>query len=87
MALGGDCGGGRCSRRRRWFLKTPEAALKEVPLTTYSGYEGDPTLSPDGNQVAFVWDDDKENEPTRRLYVVAGWADDRVAASRPRQAE
>ena len=42
-----------------WFLKTPEALLKEVPLTTYAGYEGDPTLSPDGSQFAFTWDGDK----------------------------
>lgn len=25
------------------------------PLTTYRGWEGDPTLSPDGSQVAFSW--------------------------------
>src|SRR5882672_3745376 len=55
-----------------WFLilprKTSETPLKEVPLTSYSGYEGNPTLSPDGNQVAFDWDGDKEGEPIQ-IYV------------------
>jgi Tol biopolymer transport system component/DNA-binding winged helix-turn-helix (wHTH) protein len=27
-----------------------------VPLTTYPGWEGSPSLSPDGTQVAFIWD-------------------------------
>src|SRR5258708_22075984 len=55
-----------------WFLipprKTSATPLKEVPLTSYSGYERNPTLSPDGNQVAFAWDGDKEGEPVQ-IYV------------------
>ena len=32
------------------------------PLTTYSGIEREPSLSPDGNQVAFVWNGpDRDN--------------------------
>jgi len=44
-----------------WFwlsrsaLKTPEAVLTPVPLTTDPGREGSPSFSPDGNQVAFEW--------------------------------
>jgi Tol biopolymer transport system component/DNA-binding winged helix-turn-helix (wHTH) protein len=34
----------------------PSTALVAAPLTTYSGWEGTPTLSPDGSQVAFAWD-------------------------------
>jgi Tol biopolymer transport system component/DNA-binding winged helix-turn-helix (wHTH) protein len=34
---------------------TPVAAVA-VPLTSYPGFEGVPTLSPDGSQVAFTWD-------------------------------
>jgi Tol biopolymer transport system component/DNA-binding winged helix-turn-helix (wHTH) protein len=34
-------------------------ASAAVPLTSYRGWEGDPTLSPDGNQVAFAWDGDQ----------------------------
>lgn len=30
--------------------------LRTIPLTSYSGEEADPTLSPDGDRVAFVWD-------------------------------
>jgi Tol biopolymer transport system component len=41
-----------------WFAgrygKQP-ATWKVVPLTTYPGYEGWPSFSPDGNQVAFGW--------------------------------
>ena len=30
--------------------------MNAVPFTTYPGHERFPTLSPDGNQVAFSWD-------------------------------
>jgi hypothetical protein len=33
----------------------PEPALVAVPLTSYPGYEGFPSFSPDGTQVAFQW--------------------------------
>ena len=33
-----------------------EGAGPVAPLTTYSGSESEPALSPDGKQVAFVWD-------------------------------
>ena len=36
-------------------------ALTAVPLTTYPGFESYPSLSPDGNQVAFVWDGERED--------------------------
>jgi DNA-binding winged helix-turn-helix (wHTH) protein len=32
-----------------------EASLIAVPLTSYPGYEGYPSFSPDGTQVAFQW--------------------------------
>jgi Tol biopolymer transport system component/predicted Ser/Thr protein kinase len=41
-----------------WFRRsraTPEAPLTPVPLTSYAGYEGYPSFSPDGTQVAFQW--------------------------------
>jgi Tol biopolymer transport system component len=39
-----------------WFMSKPHARPqpKLVPLTTWPGIEGAPSLSPDGNQVAFV---------------------------------
>ncbi|MEP6537419.1 MAG: winged helix-turn-helix domain-containing protein [Bryobacteraceae bacterium] len=36
-------------------------AEPEIPLTAFRGIEDHPTLSPDGNQVAFIWDGEKQN--------------------------
>jgi Tol biopolymer transport system component len=41
-----------------WYHRsraTPEAPLTPVPLTSYPGYEGYPSFSPDGTQLAFQW--------------------------------
>jgi Tol biopolymer transport system component/predicted Ser/Thr protein kinase len=47
-----------------WYFATgktgTEAALKAVPLTSYPGTEQDPSFSPDGNQVAFSWKGEKQ---------------------------
>ena len=39
----------------------PEALLMAVPLTSYPGSEGQPSFSPDGTQVAFAWDGEKQD--------------------------
>jgi hypothetical protein len=39
----------------------PEAPLVATPLTTSPGFEVQPTFSPDGNEVAFVWNGAKED--------------------------
>jgi eukaryotic-like serine/threonine-protein kinase len=48
-----------------WFSlsnsKAPEEPLFAVPLTSYPGHERQPSLSPDGNQVAFSWNGDKQD--------------------------
>jgi serine/threonine protein kinase len=48
-----------------WFLRTrneaPEATLIPNPFTTYPGDEVQPSFSPDGNQVAFTWDGEKQD--------------------------
>jgi len=59
------------------FLSLPHwretrAPLKEVPLTSYPGYQGEPTLSPDGSQFAFVWDGGQENAPPQIYVSLAG---------------
>ena len=48
-----------------WRFKTagppaPVAAFQPIPLTSYQGSEGSPSFSPDGNQVAFAWNGEKE---------------------------
>jgi len=53
-----------------WFLhsrsKAPEA-FNPIPLTTYSGTQGWPSFSPDGNLVAFVWNGEKQDNDD--IYV------------------
>jgi serine/threonine protein kinase/Tol biopolymer transport system component len=50
-------------------LYRPEVAEppRTAPITSYSGYESEPALSPDGRQVAFVWDEG--GDETQHLYV------------------
>jgi len=36
--------------------KAPEAHLQSVPFTSLPGVESDPAFSPDGNSIAFAWD-------------------------------
>jgi Tol biopolymer transport system component len=46
-----------------WRMRegTPPEDLKAVALTSYSGSESGPSLSPDGSKVAFVWNGEKED--------------------------
>ena len=45
-----------------WLLRpTSHAAPKTVPLTSYTGRQGTPAFSPDGKQVAFAWNGEKED--------------------------
>ena len=49
---------------------SPRAAnleLKPIPLTSYVGFERSPALSPDGKQVAFSWDGERQDNPD--IYV------------------
>jgi Tol biopolymer transport system component/predicted Ser/Thr protein kinase len=45
---------------RRTFSAV-DAPLAESPLTAYPGLEIQPTFSPDGNEVAFAWNGEKED--------------------------
>jgi Tol biopolymer transport system component len=47
-----------------WYHRsraTPEVPLTAVPLTSYTGSEYYPSFSPDGSQVAFSWDGEKQD--------------------------
>jgi Tol biopolymer transport system component len=39
----------------------PQAAPEVVPLTSYAGFEAFPSFSPDGNQVVFSWNGEKQD--------------------------
>ena len=49
-----------------WLVRSkqevPEVPLVAVPLTSYAGDEEWPTLSPDGTQVAFSWNGEKQDK-------------------------
>jgi Tol biopolymer transport system component/DNA-binding winged helix-turn-helix (wHTH) protein len=51
---------------------TPSSSegLRALPLTSLAGWEMDPAVSPDGNQVAFLWNGGHEGDPLH-LYVKA----------------
>jgi serine/threonine protein kinase len=47
-----------------WYHRsraTPQAPLTAVPLTSYPGREETPSFSPEGNQVAFSWNGEKQD--------------------------
>jgi Tol biopolymer transport system component/serine/threonine protein kinase len=53
-----------------WFAMTsgkPAANGRTIPVTSYPGLESQPALSPDGKQVAFVWDGGKQRQSD--IYV------------------
>jgi Tol biopolymer transport system component len=46
---------------RRPIAPAPEAPLVATPLTTSPGFEIQPTFAPDGNEIAFAWDGEKQD--------------------------
>jgi Tol biopolymer transport system component/predicted Ser/Thr protein kinase len=60
-------GGGIALWLTRSSGEAPEAHLNAVPLTSYPGFETDPSFSPDGNQVAFSWNG--EGQDNFDIYV------------------
>ncbi|MBK5291447.1 MAG: PD40 domain-containing protein [Acidobacteriia bacterium] len=59
-----------------WSLWPPSAppAWRAVPLTSYTGLERDPALSPDGNQVAFTWNSEKQDNFDIYIKLIGGGA-------------
>ena len=57
----------------RWYLgQRPNVAksLTVTPLTSYPGLELHPSLAPDGNQVAFAWDGERQDNLDIYVKVV-----------------
>ena len=52
-----------------WWLRgeSPRGELTAATLTSYAGLETQPSFSPDGRKVAFVWNGEKENNED--IYV------------------
>src|SRR5204863_9518917 len=48
-----------------WFgrsrARVSEAPLTAIALTSYPGHQSEPAFSPDGKQVAFCWDGEKQD--------------------------
>jgi Tol biopolymer transport system component/DNA-binding winged helix-turn-helix (wHTH) protein len=56
-------------------LKASQASVSTpVPLTSYRGSENSPSFSPDGNQVAFEWDGEKQDNFDIYVKVVGSEA-------------
>jgi Tol biopolymer transport system component len=54
----------------RSAVNAPELTLTAVPLTTYSGFQEEPSFSPEGNQVAFTWDGEKRDNADIYLRLI-----------------
>jgi Tol biopolymer transport system component len=46
--------------------------LSAIPLTSYPGEEKEPSFSPDGGQVAFTWNGDKEDNQDIYVKLIGG---------------
>jgi eukaryotic-like serine/threonine-protein kinase len=58
----------------RSTTKVPQVELTAVPLTSYPGMEDQPTFSPDGSQVAFVWDGEKQDNEDIYVKLISSGA-------------
>jgi Tol biopolymer transport system component/DNA-binding winged helix-turn-helix (wHTH) protein len=56
-------------------------ALHSVPLTTFRGIEANPALSPDGNQVAFTWNGEKQDNFDIYVMPIPSGAPNRLTTS------
>jgi hypothetical protein len=58
----------------RFRAPEPEAPLTAVPLTGNPGLESDASFSPDGNQVAYVWNGEKQDNDDIYVKLIGGGA-------------
>src|SRR5262245_40922756 len=52
--------------------KSPATSLKIIPFTSFSGGKSEPAFSPDGNQIAFVWDGGSGNNLDIYVKLIDG---------------
>lgn len=56
-----------------WFLRSRlgnnPIQIKAVPLTAAPGWESEPSFSPDGTQMAYVWDEGEGRHLRRHIFV------------------
>ncbi len=57
-------------RHLRPGANAPPLPVKVVPFTTFTGHEEFARFSPDGNQIAFQWDGEKEDNPDIYVKVI-----------------
>jgi Tol biopolymer transport system component/tRNA A-37 threonylcarbamoyl transferase component Bud32 len=58
-----------------FFRPSPKVAgppMRIVPFTSFPGHQAHPSFSPDGNQIAFAWDGEKEENPDIYVKQVGG---------------
>ena len=58
--------------------KKPAAAPEVVPLTSYAGSERSPSFSPDGNQVVFSWNGEKQDNSDIYLKLIGSPTPERL---------
>jgi Tol biopolymer transport system component/Ser/Thr protein kinase RdoA (MazF antagonist) len=56
----------------RGRYRTPESPSPSVPFTSYPGHEVQPSFSPDGNQVVFVWNGERQDNPDLYVKLIGG---------------
>ena len=52
--------------------KSPGTSLKIIPFTSFPGEKSEPAFSPDGNQIAFVWDGGSGNNLDIYVKLIDG---------------
>jgi Tol biopolymer transport system component/aminoglycoside phosphotransferase (APT) family kinase protein len=69
-AAGAVAVGVRLGRDTPEETRNIDRTLRAVPLTAYAGTEQHPTFSPDGSQIAFSWDGEREDNADIYVKVV-----------------
>lgn len=66
-----------------WRKFRPVESLRATALTTFAGVELDPSLSPDGNHVAFTWNGEKQDNSDVYVQMIGSGAPLRLTTHAP----